>query len=118
DQRVVRRPDAGPPGGAERGEARVPQVELLAGTREELGVLGVRARPATLDVADTELVELARDGQLVGDGEVEPLLLSAVAQRGVVDVEGALQVHRVRPVLVVCCRSWPNKKTPRRDRRS
>ena len=54
---------------------------------EELGVLGVGARPAALDVAHAELVEVAGDRQLVGDGEVEPLLLGAVAQGGVVDVE-------------------------------
>ena len=72
---------------------RVPQVELLAGAAEELGVLGVRARPAALDVADAEVVELPGDGQLVGDGEVQPLLLRAVAQGRVVDVEGALEVH-------------------------
>ena len=58
------------------------------GAAEELGVLGVGARPAALDVADAEPVELARDRQLVGDGEVQPLLLRAVAQRRVVDVEG------------------------------
>ena len=60
------------------------------GAAEELGVLGVRARPAALDVADAEPVELARDRQLVGDGEVEPLLLGAVAQRRVVDVEACV----------------------------
>ena len=37
---------------------------------------------------DAERVELPGDGELVGDGEVEPLLLGTVAQRGVVDVEG------------------------------
>ena len=74
---------------------RVPQVELVAGPAEELGVLGVGARPAALDVADAEVVELPRDVQLVGDGEVEALLLGAVAQGGVVDVEVALQVHGV-----------------------
>ena len=53
--------DAGPPGRAERRELGVPQVELLAGPAEELGVLGVRARPAALDVADAEVVEVPRD---------------------------------------------------------
>ena len=104
DQGVVLSPYAGPPGRPEGREPRVVQVELVAGPREELGVLGVGARPATLDEPDPQLVELARDGQLVGHGEVEPLLLRAVAQRGVVDVERALQVHRVcRPVLVGRC---------------
>ena len=86
--------DAGPAGRAEGRELGVPQVQLGRRPAEELGVLGVRARPAALDVADPEPVELPRDRQLVGDREVEPLLLGAVAQRGVVDVERAVQVHR------------------------
>ena len=90
----------------------------LPGAGEELGVLGVGARPTALDEADAQLVELARDGELVGDREVETLLLRAVAQGGVVDVERALQVHRVRPVLVLVLSVRANKKTPRRDRRS
>ena len=87
DQRVVRGLHAGPTGGAEGRELGVLQVELLAGAAEELGVLGVRARPAALDEPHAQAVDVPRDGQLVGDGEVEPLLLRAVAQRGVVDVE-------------------------------
>ena len=65
---------------------RSPSSDL--GAPEELGVLGIGARPAALDVADAELVEVPRDVQLVLDREVEALLLSAVAQGGVVDVEG------------------------------
>ena len=94
DQRVVGGAYAGPAGGAERRELRVGELELLARAAEELGVLRVRARPAALDVAHAEPVELAGDAQLVGDREVEPLLLGAVAQGGVVDVERAVQVHR------------------------
>ena len=94
DQRVVSSSYAGSSGRAEGCELRVAQVELLVRAAEELGVLGVGARPAALDVTDAETVELARDRQLVGDREVEPLLLRAVAQGGVVDMECALQVHR------------------------
>ena len=62
-----RRPSTpGPAGRAERGELRVLQVELGPGAPEELGVLGVGARPAALDEADAEVVEVPRDGQLVG----------------------------------------------------
>ena len=89
DQRVLRRRDAGAPGGAECRERRVLEVQLLGREREELGVLGVRAGPATLDVADAEVVEVARDVHLVLHGEVEALLLCAVAHRRVVDVEVA-----------------------------
>ena len=79
--------DAGPAGRAERRQRRVLEVELVLRAPEELGVLGVRARPAALDEPDAEVVEVPRDGQLVGDREVEPLLLGAVAQRRVVDVQ-------------------------------
>ena len=48
---------------------------------------GHRARPAALDEADAELVEQRRDRQLVGDREVHALLLGAVAQGRVVDLE-------------------------------
>ena len=94
DLRVVGGDGAGPAGGAERRQLRVLEVELGGGAAEELGVLRVRARPAALDVAHAEPVELPGDRELVGDREVEPLLLGAVAQGGVVDVERAVQVHR------------------------
>src|SRR5699024_9038224 len=53
---------------------------------EELGVLRDRAGPAALDRGDAELVQERGDGELVRHGEVHPLLLGAVAQRGVVDL--------------------------------
>ena len=80
DQRVVGSLAAGPSGRAERGQRRVLEVELGPGPREELGVLRVGARPAALDEADAELVQVPRDGQLVGDREGQALLLRAVAQ--------------------------------------
>ena len=86
-ERVVGGRDAGPPGGAEGRQLGVPQVELLARAPEELGVLGVRARPAALDEPDAEVVDVPGDVELVQDGEVEPLLLGAVTQGRVVDVE-------------------------------
>jgi hypothetical protein len=84
---------AGSAGRAERREPRVLQIELGGSAPEELGVLGVGPRPAALDVAHTQAVELPGNGELVRDREVQALLLRAVAQRGVVDVERALQVH-------------------------
>ena len=89
--RVLRRQRAGAPRGAERGERGVAQRQLAACPGEELGVLGVGARPPALDVADPELVEVGGDGELVGDGEVQALLLRTIAQGGVVDVQ---VVHR------------------------
>ena len=92
DQRVVGGVDARPPGRAEGRELRVLEVELDR-PAEELGVLGVGARPAALDIAHAQTVQLPRDRQLVRDRRVEPLLLHAVAQGGVVDVERAVQIQ-------------------------
>ena len=94
DLRVVGRLDAGPAGRAERGELRALEVQFGGGAPEELGVLRDRARPPALDEPDAQLVELPRDGELVGHRQVEPFLLRAVAQRRVVDVEGVVE-HRV-----------------------
>ena len=71
----------------EGGELRVPQLEIGARSGEELGVLGVGSRPAALDEADAQRVEVAGDRQLVGDRQRHPLALGAVAQRRVVDVK-------------------------------
>ena len=75
------------PGRAEGRKRRVLELELPLGPGEELGVLGVGPRPATLDESHPEVVDLPCDRELVRDGEVEPLLLGTVAQGGVVDVE-------------------------------
>ena len=55
------------------------------GGREELDVLGVRARPAALDVRHAELVEHPRDAQLVGERQGDVLALRAVAEGRVVE---------------------------------
>ena len=52
---------------------------------EELGVLGVGAGPAALDVVHAEPVEGAGDLHLVLHREREPLALGAVAEGGVVE---------------------------------
>jgi hypothetical protein len=75
-------------GGAEGHQLGVAEGDLLAGAAEELRVPGIGARPAALDEAHAELVQVTRDRELVGDGEVDALALRAVAQRGVEDVEG------------------------------
>ncbi len=90
DLRVVLGPHARLAGRAERDEPRVLEVDLRARPLEELGVPRVRPRPAPLDEADAEVVQVAGDGQLVRDGEIDALTLRAVAQRGVEDVEGVV----------------------------
>ncbi len=72
--------------GDERG---VLEVEFPRGPREELVVLGVGARPSSLDVGDTEIVQQAADLKFVASGERDPLLLRAVAQRRVVDLDSS-----------------------------
>jgi hypothetical protein len=117
DQWVVGRRDPGPSRRTEGGQRRVAQLQLLTGPPEELGVLGVGARPTALDVADTEPVQLPGDVQLVRDREVETLLLRAVAQGGVVDVERVRGAgHRTRSFRSLL---WSgNKKTSRGYERS
>jgi hypothetical protein len=63
------------------------EQELGARPGEELGVLRHGTRPSALDETHSELVEVAGDGELVRDREVEALLLGSVTQGGVVDVE-------------------------------
>ena len=84
-----------PAGGAEGSEGGRTQRELGLGAREELGVLRIGPRPPALDETDPEVIQMPRDGQLVSDRKRQPLLLSAVAQGGVVDVK-RLRVIRVR----------------------
>ena len=76
---------AGPPRGAEGHEAGVLEVERLSAD-EKLGVLRVAARPTALDEVHAEFIELARDLQLVLDGERHAFHLGAVAQGGVVEL--------------------------------
>ena len=102
---VVLRLDAGPARRAEGDQRRGVERELLLGPGEELDVLGVGAGPAALDVGDAEMVELLGHAQLVVDRERQPLLLAAVAQDRVEDVDrlGELGHHvvvRVRGVAV------------------
>ncbi len=54
---------------------------------EEAVVDRIGARPAALDVVDPELIEQLGNRHLVGDGEIHPVGLAAVAQGGVVQIE-------------------------------
>jgi hypothetical protein len=87
--------------GAEGHELRLAQGER-ARAAEELGVLGVGARPAALDVVDAEAVEQGGDLELVLDGEAQALALGPVAQRRIEEVN--LGLHRSSPPK--------NKKAP------
>ena len=61
-------------------------------------VLGIGPGPAALDEGHPEVVELLGDPQLVVDGERQPLLLGAVPQRGVEDVDRRGQHREVEVV--------------------
>ena len=79
-------------GRPEGGQLRALPAHRARG-REELDVLGVRARPAALDERHPELVEHPRDAQLVGERERDVLALRAVAQRGVVEDDRRRPAH-------------------------
>ena len=91
DAGVVLDRDAGAASGAERGQAGVRPL-LVACAGEQLGVLRVGAGPAALDDGHADAIEPARDAQLVGARQRDPLALGAVAQRRVVDQD----VGRIR----------------------
>ena len=74
------------------------RVQLLRGPGEELGVLRVGAGPAALDERHPEVVELLGHPELVVDGQGQALLLGAVAQGGVEDVDRVGQVGQVEVV--------------------
>ena len=85
----------------------VSSVSFFFGPREELDVLGIGTRPATLDEADPQVVELLGHAQLVVDGERQALLLTAVPEDGVEDVHGleegraTMKSSRMRAVRLV-----------------
>ena len=97
-QRVVRVDLAELPARGSEGDERARvEGELGAGAAEELVVLRVGARPAALDEVDAEPVELLGDPQLVLDGERQPLELTPVAQRRVVDLDRLRQLRHHDP---------------------
>jgi hypothetical protein len=51
---------------------------------EELGVLGVRAGPAALDIVDAEGIQLTCDLDLILSRKRQPFALGAIAQGGIV----------------------------------
>ena len=93
----ARRPEGDQRGGAES--------QLLLGACEELDVLWVGPGPTSFNEGDAQVVELLGHPKLVVDGERQPLLLAAVTQDGVEDVDrlgqlGHGEVMRVRTVSV------------------
>ncbi len=86
--RVLRSGGAHLAGGAEGHQFRVLQLQFTTGCgSEEGGVVGVCARPAALDEPESQLVQVARDLQLVADTQLQALLLGTITQGRVEDVE-------------------------------
>ncbi len=83
---VLLGPDALSPRHAEGRDPGVPERQL-ADFLEILEVLGVRQRVAALHEIDAQLVEPARDLELVLEREVDALALAAVAEGGIVDLD-------------------------------
>ncbi len=74
-------------GRAEGDQTGIAELQLGLRGLEEGGVVGVRARPATLDEGDAQTVQQPCDAQLVGHRQPQALLLGPVAQGGVEDLE-------------------------------
>ena len=87
DVAVFLAPCARPSGAAEGRHLRA-RGRRLPHAAEELGVLGIGAGPAALDVVDAEAVEDAGDLHLVLQREGETLALGAVTEGGVVEPDG------------------------------
>ena len=116
-QRVVGRTYAGAPGGPERREPGVAQVELVRARAKNSVSLGLEpGHPPSMN--PTPSSSSCRAMASFGDGEVQPLLLRTVAQRRVVDVELAVGVQLLPSWSLSCSGGGArgNKKTPRRDR--
>jgi hypothetical protein len=82
---VPRGPDADALGAPEGGDARASR-RARRKCSKELVVPRIRRRPPRFDVVDAEVVEAARELELVGDCERDAYALAAVAQGGVVDL--------------------------------
>ncbi len=80
---VVLRASARAPGHPERGHLG-PAQPCLGDAAEELGILGVRSRPAAFEIVNAQVVQAPGDLQLVLDGERKPFALGPVAERRVV----------------------------------
>ena len=89
---------------AEGHQGRGLEGQLRGEPTEELGVLWIGTRPAALDVGHAEVVELLGHLDLVLDGQRKTLLLGAVTQDRVEDVDLRRDLGEV---VVVRCHVVP-----------
>ena len=93
--------DAGSAGGTERDERRGRQGELTVRSSEELRVLRIRPRPTAFDEGDAQVVELLSHADLVLNRQRDALLLGAVSQGGVEDLDEVREYGQVESMGVV-----------------
>ena len=84
EARIVGGAAPGTAGHAERHELGILELRRIG---KEPVVRRIRARPAALDIVDTQQVELARNRRLVGHSEIDALRLGPVAQGGVEEID-------------------------------
>ena len=96
EARIVRRRAAGPARHAEGRDFRTRRTLF----RKEGRVDRIGARIAGFDIVDAELIEHARDRELVGEREVDAIGLRAIAQRGVEQIK-PLASHYISPEIII-----------------
>ncbi len=74
-------------GRPESDQLRVLQRKLALRASEELGVRGIGSRPTAFDEAHAKFIENAGDSEFILDRQLNPLLLSTIAQGGVIEVK-------------------------------
>jgi hypothetical protein len=68
---------------------------------KKIGVGRIGAGIAGFDIVDAELVEHARDGELVGEREIDAVRLRAVAQRGVEQIKALAGHDAISPKIII-----------------
>jgi hypothetical protein len=74
------------PGAAECHRAGIREAQA-GEPAKDFGVLGIGPRPTRLDVRDSDAIQLARDLELVVDGERDSLALRAVTESSIVQLD-------------------------------
>ena len=92
DNRIVRSRAARASGHAEGDEARALKTRIGG---KKLGIGGVGAGPAALDIIDAQLIQRGGNPALIGNGKVHALCLRTIPQGGV-EQEDALGVRSSR----------------------
>ena len=95
----------GAAGAARHAKGHEPGAKAVFGGKQ-LGIRGIGARIAALDVIDAEIVQHAGDGLLLLHGKVDARRLRAVPERGVIEIEALFHDSPALRLLipVLACR--------------